>query len=75
MNLTKELKSFNSRRKLGPETRLKVLCTNGKEFLGSFEAFTAAENNEPEVAQLDIRDNNGFLLGLLETEIEAIKVI
>lgn len=75
MNLIKELKSIHSRGALGPEAKLKILCTNGKELIGSFESFNSAEDNEPEVAQLDIRDKNGFLIGLLETEIEKIETV
>lgn len=56
--------------------RVKVKVDNNKEFIGKIIGYVPAEDNEPEVEEIDIlneSDNRNY--SLFENEIKSIEVI
>ena len=76
MNLIDRLKEISQTHGLGESTVLQVRLTGGKQIRGRYRACVAAQDNDPEFAQLDLYDlESGDLVGLLETEIDRVIVI
>ncbi|ABX43325.1 hypothetical protein [Lachnoclostridium phytofermentans] len=73
MDLLSALKNINE---LNQNTKLKILCVGGIVVEGTYDSYTSALDNEPEEAEITIRDaSNKGLVEILESEIETIEVI
>ncbi|RDY22610.1 hypothetical protein CHF27_012505 [Romboutsia maritimum] len=59
---------------LDRELKLKVTCTNGKIIEGTYESYTQALDNEPEIASIGIKTKD-INYELYENEIESLEVI
>lgn len=56
--------------------RIKIKADNEEEFIGKAIGFTQALDNEPEIDEIDIRnESNNRLYGILKTEIKSIEVL
>lgn len=58
---------------LSIDTEIEVSFIDGESMIGKYKGYTSAENNEPEIEQIDIETNNGIWYGLEASEIETIK--
>lgn len=73
MDLVKVLQNIRAKGQLDGNTALLVKLKSGEHIKGSYVSCVAAGDNDPEIAQLDVRDQNtGGLVGILETEIQSI---
>ena len=57
---------------LSIDTEIIVSFVDGEYMIGKYKGYTSAENNEPEVEQIDIETNDGTWFGLEAPEIETI---
>lgn len=56
--------------------RVKIIDIEDKEFIGKVIGFTQALDNEPEIDEINIKDeNSNRLYGILKTEIKGIEVL
>lgn len=56
--------------------RIRIIDIDEKEFIGKAIGFTQALDNEPEIDEIDIRnESNNRLYGILKTEIKSIEVL
>ena len=56
--------------------RVKIIADNEKQFIGKFIGYVPAEDNEPEVEEIDIlneEDNKNY--SLFENEILSIEIL
>lgn len=73
MDLYNELHKIKN---LSEETNLKITFYDETSLTGKYRGYTAAINNDPEeIAEVDIKAENGTLYALLETEITSIEVV
>ncbi|OCN00752.1 hypothetical protein A7X67_08230 [Clostridium sp. W14A] len=73
MDLVKALQNIRAKGKLDGNTALLVKLKSGGQVKGNYVSCIAAGDNDPEIAQLDVRDQNtGSTVGILETEIQSI---
>lgn len=73
MDLVKALQDIRTAGRLDGNTALLVKLKSGGQVKGKYVSCVAAEDNDPEIPQLDIRDlNTGGIVGILETEIQSI---
>lgn len=70
MKLLEELRKIQD---LTTDTKLKITFTSGDSVIGKYKGYTDAEDNEPNVSQIDIEANDGTWYGLEETEIFSIE--
>lgn len=76
MNLLEELKNLNNLNKLNNNTVLKITCLDSQVCKGTYYGYTSALDNEPEIAEIEIRDlETGSIICILENEIKSIDVI
>jgi hypothetical protein len=75
MDLVEKLQSINDKGKLNKDTLFKIICNDGQIVTGNYAGFTQALDNEPEIAQIDVYNKNGTLIGVYENEIKSIEVI
>ena len=76
MNLLEELKKLNNLNKLNNNTVLKITCLDNQVCKGTYYGYTSALDNEPEIAEIEIRDlETGSIICILENEIKSIEVI
>nr|WP_315442393.1 hypothetical protein [uncultured Treponema sp.] len=54
---------------------IKVILHDKTVIEGTVYGFTSAVNNEPEIAEIDIKLKNGQLTGAFQDEIESIEVV
>ncbi|MCH3972103.1 MAG: hypothetical protein LKE53_04940 [Oscillospiraceae bacterium] len=75
MNLYNALHNIKKQHGLHEKTVLKIVCTDGQILRGTYCNYVQALDNEPEIAEVDIRDlRTTGLIGILETEIDSISV-
>lgn len=56
--------------------RIKVTTNNKNVYIGNVVGFTQALDNEPEIDEIDIKnESDNILYGLLENEIISIEII
>lgn len=56
--------------------RVKIITTTGNTYIGKVIGFTQALDNEPEIDEIDIRnEKDNVLYGLYENEIKSIEVL
>lgn len=56
--------------------RIKVTTNNENVYIGNVVGFTQALDNEPEIDEIDIKnESDNILYGLLENEIISIEII
>jgi len=73
MDLIKVLQNIRASGKLDGNTVLLVKLKSGERVKGKYVSCVAAEDNDPEISQLDVRDQDtGGIVGILETEIQSI---
>jgi|GEM_PF-3158946 len=53
---------------------VKVLCTNGQIRQGILDGYTSAEDNEPDEESIDIKEGNGFLTEIYNSEIVSVEL-
>lgn len=56
--------------------RVKIKTTRNNEYIGKVDGYVPAQDNEPEVEEIDIineKDNKGY--SLFETEILSIEIL
>lgn len=83
MNLCDKLKEIAEKHTLDNNLTFKVICkkntyfTNTNELIGQFSGYTQALDNEPEIAQLELKipQYKSGIVAVLETEIESIEVV
>lgn len=83
MNLCNRLQEIEKKYTLNKELTLKVVCdgntyfTGTNELIGQYAGYTQALDNEPEIAQLELKipQYPSGIVALLETEIKSIEVI
>jgi len=76
VRLLEMLKEINKTDILSKKTVLKIICKDGVEINGRYQAYVSELDNEPEEAQLDIITlDTEASVGLLESEIETIEVL
>lgn len=73
-NLVEELRKIMKKHKLNSELNLKVVTVDGKVFIGPYNGFTQALDNEPEIASICIA-RTGYGIEIYENEIKSIEVI
>lgn len=83
MNLCNRLREISKKYTLDKNLTLRVICvedtyfTGTKELIGKYDGYIQALDNEPEIAQLELKIpqyTNG-IVALLETEIKSIDVV
>jgi len=73
MNLYDTLENLRKSHNLDENAVLVITCTDGKVIRGNLDCYISAQDNDPEIAQVDIFDlEKQWLVGILETEIESI---
>lgn len=56
--------------------RIKIITNDGNVYIGKASGFTQALDNEPEIDEIDIRnEKDNRLYGLLENEIASIEIL
>lgn len=83
MNLCNRLREITEKYTLDKNLTLKVVCngntyfTGTNELIGQYDGYIQALDNEPEIAQLELRipQYSSGIVALLETEIKSIEVI
>lgn len=56
-------------------TEIEILFIDGKSMIGKYKGYTEAEDNEPNVSQIDIEADDGTWYGIDETEIKNIEKV
>ena len=74
LNLVEELREISKTKKLNNTLKLKIICSNSKVIEGTYNGYTQAIDNDPEVASIGIKTDE-FSYELNEDEIESIEVI
>ncbi len=54
------------------DTEITVFFIDGESMIGKYKGYTSAENNDPEIEQIDIETKDGVWYGLEAPEIETI---
>lgn len=56
--------------------RIKIIDIDGKEFIGKAIGFSQALDNEPEIDEIDIKnEKDNKLYGIFENEIKSIEIL
>lgn len=73
MNLVEALQGIRAKRKLDGNTVLQINRKDGTRIKGYYVSCISAADNDPEIAQIDLRDvQTKELVGILENEIQSI---
>ena len=83
MNLCNRLREISKEHTLNKELTLRVVCnektyfTGTNELIGQYDGYIQALDNEPKIAQLDLKipQYPSGIVALLETDVKSIEVV